>query len=226
MRSVQRLFGEAKGKMNGYVALLAFRYSNLCVKADVMSLLPVTVTIDGEDTNIENVADVAVPKDDMLAVMPKDPDHLDAIGQGVMDAHPEFLKDVVQNGKSEDEDDQYLTFTMPDVDEERFALLNDSVATLYEQCKTKLNDVHEQYSKLINEKLKEESSEASEEVKKQLKELYDYYDKTSHNMTETKKKEIENGYQRYRKENKKKNKAQHDDNAAHNQEAGQHMTMG
>ena len=82
MRSVQRLFGEAKGKMNGYVALLAFRYSNLCVKADVMALLPVTVTIGGENTNIEQVADVAVAKENVLAVVPKDPAHLYAIGQG------------------------------------------------------------------------------------------------------------------------------------------------
>lgn len=226
MRSVQRLYGEAKGKMNGYVALLAFRYSNLCVKADATALLPVTVTIGGEETNLENVAEVAIPKDTMLAVVPKDPSHLYAIGQGVLEAHPEFLVDIVQNAKSKDEEDKYLTFTMPDVDEDRHATLSDGVTSLHKQCKTKLDFVYQHYSELINKKMKDADSETKEVVKNQLKELYDYYHQMSEHMTETKKNEIESAYQRYQKEHKNKSKSQQNEKAAHNLEAGLRMALG
>lgn len=211
--------------MNGYVALLAFRYSNLCVKADVMSLLPVTVTIGGEETNIEQVADVAVAKENVLAVVPKDPAHLYAIGQGVMDAHPEFLVDIVQNSKSKDEEDKYLTFTMPEVDEERHATLSDGITSLHKQCKTKLDYVYKHYSGLIEEKMQETSSEATDDVKSQLKELYDYYDKMSEQMMEAKKKEIETSHETYKKTHKNKKKSQQSEMAAHNLAAGLHMSM-
>lgn len=225
MRSVQRLFGEAKGKMNGYVALLTFRYSNLCVKADAISLLPVNVTIDGEDTNIENVADVAIPKNTVLAVIPKDTAHLNAIGNGILNAHPEFVMEVVQNKKSNDEEDKYLTFTMPEVDETRHSELSDGVDSLYKQCKTKLDHVFHQYGDLINGKMQENSAKEKEEVSNQLKELFDYYDQLCEQMTETKKKEIESAWQEYQKEHKNKSKSHQSENAAHNTQAGLRMTM-
>ena len=76
MNSIVRLLGEAQGKMNGYVALLALRYSNLCVKAEAASLLSVTITLDGQNMNIEDVADVALPDQNVLAVVPKDSSNL------------------------------------------------------------------------------------------------------------------------------------------------------
>ena len=222
MRSVQRLFGEAKGKMNGYVALLTFRYSNLCVKADAISLLPVNVTIDGEDTNIENVADVAIPKNTVLAVIPKDTAHLNAIGNGILNAHPEFVMEVVQNKKSNDEEDKYLTFTMPEVDEVRHAELSDGVESLYKQCKTRLDNVYHHYGEMIDENMEESSAKEKEEVSNQLKDLYDYYNRLCEQMTETKKKEIESAYQAYQKKHKNKNTSQ---SAGKDINAGLSMTM-
>ena len=37
-----------KEKLNAYVSLMNYRFINLCVKAEVGSLLPVTVTADKE----------------------------------------------------------------------------------------------------------------------------------------------------------------------------------
>ena len=225
MNSIVRLLGEAQGKMNGYVALLALRYSNLCVKAEAASLLSVTITLDGQNMNIEDVADVALPDKNVLAVVPKDSSNLLEIGKCVMKAHPEFKMDIVQNEKTQDEEDKYLTFTMPEVDEGRHASLSDGITSLHKQCKTKLDYVYKHYSGLIEEKMKETSSESTDDVKSQLKELYDYYDKMSEQMMETKKKEIEAAHETYKKTHKNKKKSHQSEMAAHNLEAGLHMTM-
>ena len=59
-------------KMAGYHALLSYRYSNLCVKADPTSLLSVTLVMGSTEKDIEEVAEVAKPKDDYhLIVIPK-----------------------------------------------------------------------------------------------------------------------------------------------------------
>ena len=55
MKDIQRLLSEAKSKMNGYVALMMLRYGNLCVKADAISLLSVTVKMNGQESNIEDL---------------------------------------------------------------------------------------------------------------------------------------------------------------------------
>ena len=51
---------ELQEKLNAYLALLNYRYSNLCVKAELGALMPVTVAAEKE-YNIEDVAKVATP---------------------------------------------------------------------------------------------------------------------------------------------------------------------
>ena len=94
-------------KMAGYHALLSYRYSNLCVKADPTSLLSVTLVMGSTEKDIEEVAEVAKPKDDYhLIVIPKMQDFIMDINQAVQVAHPEFKveqKPAVTN-------DQKMTF--------------------------------------------------------------------------------------------------------------------
>ena len=52
---------EAQKRMSGYIALLNYRFKNLCVKADIAALLPVSVYANGEELNIEDVANVNMP---------------------------------------------------------------------------------------------------------------------------------------------------------------------
>ena len=53
---------ELKEKLNAYLSLLSYRYANLCVKAELGALLPVTVVAERE-YNLEDVAKVATPDD-------------------------------------------------------------------------------------------------------------------------------------------------------------------
>ena len=170
MRESQRLLGEAKSKMNGYVALLMLRYGNLCVKADATSLLSVTVQMNNQECDIEKVADVGTLQDDVLVVAPKSPNFIQYIGKGVMLAHPEFKMDIVQPDNSKDEDDRYLTFTMPEVDKTRHDLLNEGVDTLNKQCTAKLDTIFEQYTAKIVEKMVGADPEMIDKVKDMLKE--------------------------------------------------------
>ena len=48
-----------EGKLSGYVAQLNYRFMNLCVKAEPMSLLSARFNIQGEEKSIEDVAMVS-----------------------------------------------------------------------------------------------------------------------------------------------------------------------
>ena len=224
-KEIQRLLGEAKNKMNGYVALLSFRYSNLCVKADPVALLPVLVIIDGEEKNIEEVAEVSIPKDDVLAVVPKDSELLFDIGKGVKKAHPEFKMDLVQKEGSDDEDDKYLTFTMPKVDKDRHDLLEEGVDGLHDQCKARVDLVLEQYGVKIAKAMEGADIESIDYIKNQLQELHKFFDDLMEKLTEGKKQEIEDAYQLYLAEQQQKEQEAQEQDAAHGSGMGMSMKI-
>lgn len=211
--------------MNGYVALLALRYANLCVKAEAASLLSVTVPIDNEVLNIENVADVGIPEEGVLAVVPKKSLYLQKIGKSVLMAHPEFKMNIVQNEKTQDEEDKYLTFTMPQVDKARHDILCDGVDGLQKQCVSKIETVNEQYIAKITAKLINADPETIDKVKDKLKELHDFFSDTCNNLADNKKKEIEDAYQKYVAEQEAKKQELQEEAAAHSEEATQQLKM-
>ena len=59
---------EIEKKFGSYQYLLTFRYANLCIKADAMSLMPVTVAVGATGMNIEEVAEVAELDDYHLGI--------------------------------------------------------------------------------------------------------------------------------------------------------------
>ncbi len=81
---------EVNRKMDSYIVLLSFRYMNLCVKAEIASLMPVSIVDEGTEYDIEEMADVAVANDYQFVVYPKYPELLSQIIEGIAEAHPEF----------------------------------------------------------------------------------------------------------------------------------------
>lgn len=220
---IQKILGESKSKMNGYVMLLTLRYANLCVKADAMALLPVTVVVDGEEMNIEAVADVAMLNDYVIAVSPKDPQALFDIGKGVMLAHPEFKMDVVQNEDGDKEEDKYLTFTMPEVDKDRHDALNDGVDTLYNQCKAKIDGVLAKSGELIIKAMEGFDPQTVDTIKDELQNLHDFFDNTLKQMTDAKKQEIAEAYQQYQDKQNQEAQQQQEQDQAHGEGIGMSM---
>lgn len=226
MIKIQQYLAEAKSKMNGYVALMMLRYGNLCVKADAISLLSVTVKMNGQENNIENVADVAILQDDVLAVAPKSPAFIQQIGKDVLLAHPEFKMDIVQPENSEKEEDKYLTFTMPEVDKSRHDLLNEGVDALNEQCTAKLDAIFSQYTAKIVKEMAAADPKTIDKVKDMLKEVYDFYNDICKKQTDSKKQEIEDAYQKYLAEKEARKQEKQEEAAAHNEDVAQRMKMG
>ena len=120
-------------KLSSYQYLLTFRYSNLCVKADPISLLPVSITVGNREQNIEDVAQVVQMDDFHLAVMPKHMDVLRDVQQGIFEAHPEFIMTIEQMDE-DDADSRFIYCEMPPVDKQRHDLQTETTKSLYEEC--------------------------------------------------------------------------------------------
>ena len=166
-------------KMAGYHALLSYRYSNLCVKADPTSLLSVTLVMGSTEKDIEEVAEVAKPKDDYhLIVIPKMQD---------------FIMDI--NGDGNDQH-RFLLYEMPEVDKDRRDFLNQAVDSLYDECKARIeavtNDQKMTFAEFLSGK-PEELKEAND----QLNKSHDDYMAKIQSLLNLKRQEIEEGYQRY-----------------------------
>ena len=126
---------ELKEKLNAYLSLLSYRYANLCVKAELGALLPVTVAAE-RDYNLEDVAKLTTPDDFHFEIYPNVPDHLHYIIEGVLDVHPEFKMELVREDYGNH--NQHIVYTMPEVDKDRRKLLTDTAKVFYEECKAEI----------------------------------------------------------------------------------------
>ncbi len=183
--------------MSGYIGLLNFRYMNLCVKAEVASLLPVIVFIDGQETNIEDVANVNMPNEFQLGVFPKEPSQLPDIIAAIYEAHPEFKMEKKSTGDTEDESSQFVLYTMPEVDKDRHDLLMDAVKSLYDECRARLKAIYSEYQARFVELLVKVSPQEAEEAKKALDDLNDKCHDMVIDLLNKKQDEIEEAYLRY-----------------------------
>ena len=120
----------AQKDMSAYVALLNYRFMNLCIKAELASLMPVTIYIGNDECDIEDVADVSLPNEYQMAIYPKNPNNLSAIIQAVYEAHPEFKMEIKSHNDSDEANQRYVLYTMPEVDKNRHDFLNEGVEGL------------------------------------------------------------------------------------------------
>ena len=141
-RSISNQSDQLQEKLKGYVAMMNFRYINLCIKADPVSLIPVKVNVEGTEKNLEQVAMTAKKDDYRFWIVPKYDEDKDSICKGIAKVHPEFKQkeDTLKiEGISEDGeayDVHYIELTMPDVDDNRYNALKDAVDVVYQECKT------------------------------------------------------------------------------------------
>ena len=233
-KSIALTLGEASSKMSGHVALLNYRYLNLCVKAEAASLLIVTVEYDGHNLDIEQVADVASPREDQLQVYPKSPDLLVPISKAIAAVHPEFKQEVIKeennNGNSssgnEEEEDKSILLTMPEVDKNRRDTLMEGVKLLYDETTAELTAIYETYTQKALIQLMGGKAEEIDECKKALEDLKKEHFDLADNYRKNKEKEIEDAYKRYMEQKEEKNKNKQEHEAATNKKAGHSLKMG
>lgn len=183
-------------KMAGYHALLSYRYANLCVKADPVALLPVTLSMGASEQNIEDIAEVAKPEDDYhLAVIPKMQDFIMDINQAVLDSHPEFKVEVKPLGDG-NERNRFLLYEMPPVDMDRRDFLKQATDSLFDECKIRIEAVTNEQKMVFAELLASKPNELKE-ANDALNKSHDDYVGKIQTLLDTKQQEIEQGYQRY-----------------------------
>ena len=185
---------ELKEKLNAYLSLLSYRYANLCVKAELGALLPVTVMAE-RDYNLEDVAKVATPDDFRFEIYPNVPDHLQAIIAAILEVHPEFKMELVREDYGNH--NQHIVYTMPEVDKDRRKLLNDTAKVFYEECKAEIDAACAVYMTELPELEGRLSVEDFTEVTRVLKRTREETLQTCDELYQKKLGEIDEAHQRY-----------------------------
>ena len=102
-RAIINQLGQLSEQLKAYVGALNYRYLNLCVKAEEVSLLPIQVPIEDEFKNLEDVAYAGKRTGDdySLYIVPKIQDDMRDIQQAVMKFHPEFIQEDMEKARME-----------------------------------------------------------------------------------------------------------------------------
>ena len=182
-------------KLSSYQYLLTFRYSNLCVKADPISLLPVSITVGNREQNIEDVAQVVQMGDFRLVVVPKQMDVLRDVQEGIFEAHPEFKMSIEQMEKN-DPNSRFVLCEMPPVDKSRYDLLTEATKNLYEECKARMDAVLLEEKRIFVELLAEDP-ESLQKVVDQINEKHNNAINDIMELRDKKLEEIEEAYAKY-----------------------------
>jgi ribosome recycling factor len=216
-----------ESRLGGYVTLLVYRYANLCVKAQPLSLLSAQI-IDEEMgvMKLEQVAGVMLLDEYHLKLVPFDPRFNFPLCKAIMKEHPEFKQDLVKPENGE-EDERILILTMPEVNKDRRDVLIDSVNVLFDGCKAKMDKTSAEYRLKLEKKIltlptEDERTEAKDALDSSIKNHQGIVDK----VKEDKVKEIEEAYQRYLDEQTAQRNKADETAAARGEHAGRQMRVG
>lgn len=188
--------GELKDKLNAYSVLLNYRFSNLCVKAELGALMPVTV-ITEEEHNLEDVAKIAIPQENQFEIFPIHNQYTQRIADGILAVHPEFKLDMKQDEGSSNPQDKHLLYTMPDVDEDRRKLLSDTADVFYKECLANIESACADYEEIFAGVYDKISPEEIQEVKEALSDTCNEYKEKVDKQYMDKIDEIDEAYDRY-----------------------------
>jgi len=233
-RAVITKYNQLNEKLTSYVAIMNYRFMNLCVKAEEVSLLSVKVDIEGEENAIEDVADVVKKNDYQFMIIPKYEDDLLEVSKGFTLAHPEFKQKVEKLEVEIPGDDgeptasklPYILLTMPDVDDDRYDVLNDAVKLAYDKCKTDM-DVANQKSQVELAPLRVgESKEDIERLDDALDRLNKEKNELRDKLKKEKLEEIEEAHNRWLAKKKVEDQKRQEEEAARGKDVISKMKMG
>ena len=204
-RTVINKFEMMEGKLSGYVAQLNYRFMNLCVKAEPMSLLSARFNIQGEEKPIEDVAQVSKKGDYQFMAIPNFEDDMAPLAVGIALKHPEFKQEygeetvnvVDEQGNPQSVKVKYLLLTMPEVDNNRYDALKTAVDAAYNQCKTQMKAVVERAEPEIALLQEGEDQQDIDRVKKAVERLKKSYIEQRDKLYDEKIKEIDEAHENW-----------------------------
>ena len=191
--------------MSGYVAQLNYRFMNLCVKAEPMSLLSARFNIQGEEKPIEDVAQVSKKGDYQFMAIPNFEDDMAPLAVGIALKHPEFKQEygeetvnvVDEQGNPQSVKVKYLLLTMPEVDNNRYDALKTAVDAAYNQCKTQMKAVVERAEPEMALLQEGEDQQDIDRVKKAVERLKKSYIEQRDKLYDEKIKEIDEAHENW-----------------------------
>ena len=188
-------------KLQGYIGMMFIGYANLCVKVEPVSLLTISVDVEGELQNLENVATIGQKDEYRLMIIPHLDEDLPAVGQGIFNAHPEFKQEQekmeIEMPDGKKRQTPYILVTMPEVDKNRRDALKQAADALYNDTKVKMDTAIAQSDAKIAAMSVDEKPEDVDNIKASLKEKKEMWDKHRDQMHDDKLREIEDGYQHH-----------------------------
>jgi ribosome recycling factor len=174
-RAIIKVLHDMESQLSGQSAVATYGYMKLCVKAEEMALLSVSINIEGEEKYIEEVASVVKPDDYTFIVIPHFDEDLTAVKSGIHAQYPAFKLEVesktvdVYENKEGDKPIpvtvKYLKVTMPSVDDDRQTELTQDVNKIYEQCKSQMAKTYNAAKANMEVMLKNESDDVKNEAK-------------------------------------------------------------
>ena len=225
-KSIPKLFDEAKMKMNGYAMFFAYNLMNICVKAEPMSLLAVTVKKDGQELNIEEASTIRLANDRQFAITPNAPEYILPVIEAVKLEHPEFgMEEKVEKNQLTGEDETVLYFTMPEVNDDYYNTSMDYIQMRYDANTTKIELVYTTYTTKITAKMMGADAESIDMAKDKLKELYDTHMDMVNKIRAQKEQELETAYQEYLRQASHQAQQEQDKKDAHGSETVYSMRM-
>jgi Ribosome recycling factor. len=205
--SIKIMLGEMDAKLTGHAGLLNYRYMNLCIKAEPAALLSLIVTdIEGNVYNIEDVADTMMPDDFKFVFVPKEMEMLPFIQKGIAETHPEFKQEVIKPKEDEHffvassadyDKERHIVCTMPEVDNNRYDVMKQSVKALYDERMMEMDKVKAEYTKTLSERTADLPKEEADEAKDKMEALFKQYSDICKQYHDTKELEIEESYKQW-----------------------------
>jgi ribosome recycling factor len=212
-RSVLHDYNQWEEKLTGYVAMLNFRFMNLCIKAEEASLLPINVTIEGMSNRLEQVSLIAKKDEYSFMVVPNIDGDLKDVAQGIAMSHPEFKQDVESlriealdaEGNPTEHDVPYILLTMPEVNDDRYDFLKQAVDTFYQECKVLMDKATMQARGQIAMNIIGEPEEDVDGMNKAIDKLKEDKEKQRDELRDKKLHEIEEAHNKWLAEQAQQN---------------------
>lgn len=204
-RSISNELNELYTKLSNLSGMFGYQLQNLCVKAEPVALLTIEVNVEGENQKLEDCTTVAQNDEYSFMIVPHYEDDIPALEQGILKAHPEFklkkmsmtVDSIDLKGNPKEVEHPYILATMPDVTDERYNILNESVKLLYDNCKAKMEAAilksDTKLAGLLVSEGKDTVDEVTDAIDTIKKEWTDKRDQTR----DDKLKEIEDAYQKW-----------------------------
>ena len=234
-RSVIHDYNQLEEKLTSYVAMLNFRFMNLCVKAEEVSLLPINVIIQGANKKLEQVSIIGKKDEYSFMVVPHIDGDLKDVGQGIAMTHPEFKQNVESlhidaldaEGNPVGRDVPYILLTMPEVNDDRYDFLKQAVDTFYQECKTLMDKATVQAKGQIATKIVGEPENVVDGMNNAVDKLKDDKDNQRDKLHDEKLQEIEEAHRKWQAEQAQNNQNNgiNGDNAGHSMRFGSEEEM-